>query len=59
MTTTEQEIARELRRKLEQYFVLIDASEDPEPHPQVKWLCEPEEIDAMILRAFQALRDFT
>src|SRR5438132_790704 len=45
-------LARELRTELEQYFLIKFKTTDGKfghEYPEVKWLCEPEEIDKMIL----------
>ena len=47
---TQLELARELRTQLEQYFTL-DWKDEMHGY-EVKWLCEPEDIDKMILVVF-------
>ena len=56
---TQLDLARELRTQLEQYFTIQYHRRRPGetwPNPEVKWLCEPEEIDKMILAAFDKSR---
>ena len=53
-TKTQLNLARELRTQLEQYFTIgYDVDDSGQPYPEVKWLCEPEEIDKMILEKLE------
>ena len=46
-------IARELRTRLEQYFIVTYHGGK---NTEIKWLCEPEKIDKMILAALAKAR---